>query len=155
MFLSGCPVERVVTPYSSYEPILADRSSLNSISYSSSKPIIKTGKIYAYKKYIFINEPDKGYHVIDNSDPSKPSAVGYIAIVGSHDIAIQNDILYTDNATDLLSIDITDVTKPRLVRRTINIFPDQAPPDNLPLPDEYSAKYRPANTIVVEWRKRK
>ncbi len=154
MMLWGCPVDSLPASYSVYEPILADRNSLNSLSFASPRPILQAGKVYSYKQYIFINEPDKGYHVIDNSDKTKPTPIGFISILASHDIAIQNDILYSDNATDLISVDISNLRQPKLVKRSINVFPNQAPPDNLPLREEYTPKNRPANTVVIEWRKR-
>ncbi len=153
--LLGCRAESIKPNYSTYEPILADRSSLNTIAFSAPRPIVTAGKIYAYKSYILINEVDKGYHIIDNQDPTKPTPIGFLSILASHDVSVQNDILFSDNATDLISVDISDITSPRFLKRTVNVFPKQAPPDNLPLLDEYNLEDRPANTIVIEWRKRK
>jgi len=153
--LLGCQAQTLDPRYSIYEPILAERSALNTISFTAPKPMVNRGKIYSYKSFILINELDKGYHVIDNSDQSNPRAVGFIAIPASHEVAIQNDILFSDNATDLISVNIADITQPRFLKRTVNVFPNQMPPDNLPLPDEYNEKDRPANTVVIEWRIRK
>ena len=150
-----CTVTDIEPRYSDYEPILADRSTLNTISFSVPIPIINTGKIYSYKTYILINEIDKGYHIIDNSNPAQPLNIGFLSILASHNVAIQNDILYSDNANDLVSVNITDISKPVFVERTENIFPIQDPPDNLPLLPEYDMNNRPTNTVIIEWRKRK
>ena len=36
------------------------------------QPLETSGKIYAYGDYIFVNEPYKGVHVIDNTNPAAP-----------------------------------------------------------------------------------
>jgi hypothetical protein len=74
-----------------------------------------TGKIYAYQNYIFINELKEGVHLFDNSDPANP-------IPGNVDIAIRNNIMFADNYTDLLTIDLSDVTNPVLAGRIENAF---------------------------------
>ena len=40
------------------------------IAVTSPEPIMDSGKIYAYKNYIFVNDIGRGFHVIDNSDPT-------------------------------------------------------------------------------------
>jgi hypothetical protein len=35
-----------------------------------------TGKIYVYQQYLFINEPEKGVHIFDNSSPNSPINLG-------------------------------------------------------------------------------
>ncbi|MBI3258751.1 MAG: hypothetical protein HYZ54_04640 [Ignavibacteriae bacterium] len=151
----GCEVPAVPTKYSEYEPILADRSILNTITFNEAKPIINTGKIYSYQNYILINELDKGYHVIDNSDPATPKNIGFLSILASREVVIRNGILYSNSSNDLISLDISDINHPKVISRTENVFPIQEPPDNLPLDPDYVANNRPANTVIIEWRRRK
>lgn len=150
----GCRFDSVEPQYSEYEPILASRSVLDRIEFTAATPVITTGKIYSYGNYILINEIDKGYHIIDNTDPSKPTDVGFLSILGSREVAVYNKVLYSDNATDLIAVDISDITHPRILSRTENIFPIQEPPDDLPPHPDYSPGQRPANTVIIEWRKR-
>jgi len=154
LLLVGCPVQTQPPVYSEYEPILADRSTLNSISFSAAIPVNTTGKIYSYNNYILINELNNGYHIIDNSDPTKPVNIGFLKIVASRDVVVRNNILYSDNASDLISVDVSDLAHPTIISRTENIFPMQDPPDNLPLLPEYVVNNRPPNTVIIEWRKR-
>ncbi len=83
----------------------------------------KPGKIYFYNNYIFINEQREGVHIIDNSNPASPVNIGFMPIPGNVDIAISNQVLYADNYTDLLTIDISDIDQPRLVKRSEEVFP--------------------------------
>ncbi|MBS1537342.1 MAG: hypothetical protein JST20_06300 [Bacteroidetes bacterium] len=155
LLLLGCPFNSALPPvYSEYEPILVDRSALSNISFSTAIPVSNTGKIYSYNNYILINEIDKGYHIIDNSNPINPKNVGFLKILASREVVIRNNILYSDNASDLISVDVSDIAHPTIISRTENIFPAQLPPDNLPLSPEYVVNNRPANTVIIEWRKR-
>jgi len=86
------------------------------------KPILDVGKIYAYGDYIFINEKLQGVHVIDNSNPSTPTAVSFIYIPGNEDISIKNNYLYADNAIDLVVFDISDITAITEVLRLEDVF---------------------------------
>ena len=38
----------------------------------------RTGKLYILGNYIFLNEIDKGIHIIDNAIPSSPKNVAFI-----------------------------------------------------------------------------
>lgn len=82
----------------------------------------KPGKIYFKDNYLFINEINEGIHVIDNSNPSSPTTLGFIKIRGNVDIAIRGNILFADSYIDLLSIDISDVRNPRTLQRTQDVF---------------------------------
>jgi len=100
-----------------------------------------------------INEIDKGFHIIDNSNPSTPKSIGFLSVLASHDAVVKNGILYCDNATDLISINFSDITKPTVIGRIQNVFPEQTPPDGLPLDPEYTPKNSPSNTVIISWRK--
>ncbi|MCX6353020.1 MAG: hypothetical protein NTX03_14355 [Bacteroidetes bacterium] len=111
------------TKYMSYDSLR------KSVSVGAIQPLKNPGKIYSYKNYIFINEVWKGIHVYDNTDPKNIKELSFISIIGNVDMAVQNDILYADNAVDLVQIDISDITKAREIRRVKNVFPYTLPPD--------------------------
>ena len=131
VFLSSCEdktIERykVASPvYLSYEDLRASVKTATSI-----PEIQQPGKIYFYNDYIFINEYQKGVHVIDNSDPSSPQTVTFINIPGNVDIAIKNDILYADSYVDLVVIDISDLNNVIERNRIIDAFPYTIPEIN-------------------------
>ncbi len=84
--------------------------------------INKAGKIYFKDDFIFINEYQKGIHVIDNSDPSDPQNVSFIEIPGNVDIAIKGNMLYADSYVDLLTIDISNLNDIKEVDRDEDVF---------------------------------
>lgn len=87
---------------------------------------VKTaGKIYLYKKYIFLNEPGSGIHVIDNSNPAKPNNISFINIPGNVDLAVKDDYLYADSYSDLVVFDISNPAKAVAKEFRNNVFPSQ------------------------------
>lgn len=99
----------------------------NSVSIVSPLPINESGKIYAYKDYIFVNDKYKGVHVIDNSNPSAPKKIAFIKIAGNVDISIKDDYLYADSLTDLMVLDISDINNITIVNRMENVLRDNVP----------------------------
>ena len=142
--------------YTEFTPILLTRSSLETS--ISLKPVTNIGnaaKIYYKDNFIFISERFKGVHIIDNTNPENPINKGYIAIPGCVDMAIKNDILYVDNAIDLVAINLTDAQKGTLnvVKRIANVFPEVAPPDGGTIPSKFNINNRPKNTFIIGWKK--
>lgn len=142
-------------PPSSYEPVLMPKEQLKqSIAFKEPQPLQEPGKIYMLGKYIYVNEKYKGVHVIDNTDPSNPVSVGFIRVPGCLDMAAKGTTLYVDNATDLVALDISNVSNPVETSREENVFPElEATPDGGYLPEQYTKANRPANSIIVDWIK--
>lgn len=116
--------KREVT-YIKSTPIYKSLSEIRAnIESEEARELASPGKIYFYNNYIFINETREGIHIIDNSNPATPNNLGFLAIPGNVDISVKNDILYADNYTDLLTIDISDVRNATLLKRTENVFPN-------------------------------
>lgn len=84
------------------------------------------GKIYIRGRYLFINEVNKGIHVIDNTNPSVPKAVSFINIPGNLDVAVSGNYLYADMFTDMLTININDPLNAKLEHVTPNVFPERS-----------------------------
>ncbi|WP_088339590.1 LVIVD repeat-containing protein [Robiginitalea sediminis] len=89
----------------------------NSLDIVAPQPIAQSGKIYAYADYVFVNEPYKGVHVIDNSNPASPRKTGFIRIPGNVDISVKGDYLFADSLSDLVVLDISDMGNIRPVAR--------------------------------------
>jgi hypothetical protein len=88
------------------------------------RPLDNPGKIYIYGDYLFISEPDKGIHILDNTDPANPRNINFINIPGTGDLAINESILYADNYIDLLAFDISDPEDIQMVKREEDVFPN-------------------------------
>ena len=76
--------------------------------------ITQQGKICFYDGYLYMSEPGKGIHIIDNRNPSSPAVVGFIELLGNADLAIRNDLLYADSYVDLVWFDISNPAIPAL-----------------------------------------
>jgi len=129
---SSCEQDDCSYSYISYEPIFMSYDEFRSVpvKLQTPRPLKNVGKIYFYNRYLFVNELNKGIHIINNSNPSAPVHVGFLNIVGNVDIAISGNILYADSYTDLLVIDMTVVTNPQLLQRINNTFNKQIFGDN-------------------------
>ena len=124
LFLQGClegetPEELVVQ---GMQPIYYSGDDINAISALPPQPITRLGKIYHKEPYIFMNDLQKGIHVVDNTDPTNPVKVGFWEIPGNKDISIKGDFLYVDNFQDLVCIDISDMQNIQEVSRVKNLY---------------------------------
>ncbi|MDR2383188.1 MAG: hypothetical protein LBD76_04795 [Prevotellaceae bacterium] len=134
--------------YYDYLAVYMDRNSLeNSVFYiEAGKEMKNPGKIYYKHPYLFINEKYKGVHIYDNTDPSNPVPKGFISAPGCLDMAVKDDIIYLDNAVDMVSFDLKNM---REVHRIPDVFPELAPPNSSARCDHN----HPAGLIIVEWTK--
>ncbi len=82
------------------------------------------GKITVAGNYIYLSEPYKGIHVIDNSNPSSPKNVSFINIPGNEDMAIAGKTLYADAYGDLVTFDISNPLDVVAKNFAANVFPD-------------------------------
>ncbi len=87
-------------------------------------PIEESGKIYAYKDYIFVNDKYKGIHIIDNRNPKRPVKKAFIKIAGNVDVSVKDNYLYADSLQDLLVFDISNIDNIRLTNRLQNVLQD-------------------------------
>ncbi len=94
----------------------------NDVDVISPVPILESGKIYAYKNYIFINDKNMGIHVIDNTDASNPKKISFIEIPGNVDISVKDDFLFADSLTDLVVLDISDMANIKQVNRLKDVL---------------------------------
>ena len=115
-FMANVPV------YMSYEEL---RSPLT---VSGGKELMQPGKIYFKDQFIYINEYQKGIHVVDLSDPENPTPKAFIEIPGNVDMAIRNNVLFADNYVDLLLIDISNPVQPLEIKRIEKLFEYVIPP---------------------------
>lgn len=124
---SGCMKDKVTRTYKIstpiYEVLTAFRESVRS---QAPVHIETTGKLTVIGKYIFLSEPLKGIHIIDNSNPSSPKNVSFINIPGNEDMAIKGNTLYADAYGDLVTFDISDPMHVTAKNFTANVFPDHS-----------------------------
>jgi hypothetical protein len=152
-YLTSCFYNRRDEPIdnifiSSYNPVTLDRDVFeNSIVILDEKEVVTSSKIYIIDNYIFINDKRTGFHIFDNSDTANPIKKKFLKIPGATDIAVRNNILYINQATDLvvLTLDFNDFSF-QVNKRLKNVFPELLSPDG-----EYFSEN---NKVVVNWIKK-
>ncbi len=125
--LSSCEDEVVTTySYRTQVPVLLKVNSFREaeIVIEPAKQLESPGKIYIFGDFLFISEPDKGIHILDNTNPASPRNLNFINIPGTADLAINSDVLYADNYVDLLAFDISDPRDIKLIKRETDVFPN-------------------------------
>jgi len=138
-----------VNEYTFWVPIFMKRADLEqSVKYvAESRPLKNPGKIYCKGDYIYVNELYKGVHVINNSNPVHPAKEGFIIIPGCMDMAVKGDILYVDNAVDLVAFDL--VSK-QVTQRIKEVLPEPSAPGYT----DYYPYNRPKDMILVAWKEK-
>ena len=120
--ITSCEDKKLQT-YKANVPIYMSYAELrNSFQVTNEEELEKPGKIYFKDQYMYINEYQKGIHVVDLSDPANPTKKAFINIPGNVDMAIKDNILYTDSYTDLVLIDISNPEQPTEVKRIEEMF---------------------------------
>ncbi len=111
---------------SAYEAIKMPRHEFeNTTQLHPPRTIVNSGKIYIKDHLLFINEVHEGFHVFDNSNPVTPENIGFLKILASTDLAIKNDVIYSNNGPDLIAIvsNLDNMTI-EISKRVVNTFPD-------------------------------
>src|SRR6476620_11254892 len=129
LFISACSKDKngKMQTYTIYSPVYKAKSEvLASINGVSTTNIVHAGKLYIKDNFIYLNDVNKGIHIIDNSNPSHPVQVAFLAIPGNLDIAIKGNILYADMYDELLALDIKDKHHSTITNTIKNFFTGRA-----------------------------
>jgi LVIVD repeat len=128
LMISGCLKDTLESTYTYtmarpvYRTAAEVRSSIKNL---SAEPVSAPGKMYLFGSYIFLNELNKGVHIINNSNPAAPVNEAFIAIPGCGDMAVLGNTLYADCYTDLMAIDISNPKAVVLKNYVPDLFPDR------------------------------
>ena len=124
--IQSCLKDKLTHTYTIFTPIYETKEAV-SLNIKSNPPreIELPGKLFVYGNYIFLNEIDKGVHIIDNTDPGNPVVKAFIDIPGNLDIAVKGNILYADMYQDLVAVDISDPLKAKLVKDLPGVFSER------------------------------
>lgn len=146
IILPACVKDKCTSRYSYWEPVYRTKAEVRAnIKNNTAKEIERPGKIYIRGNYIFLNEVDKGVHIIDNSNPSAPRQVSFVDIPGNLDMAVKGNILYADFYTDLVAIDISNPQSVTVKKFTENVFPERV----------WGNGFSPnPNMVIADWIKK-
>jgi len=127
LLFAGCMKDKITATYKISVPIYQTLSTFReTIKSQPSSDIINPGKLTVAGRYIFLSEPYKGIHVIDNINPSSPKNVAFINIPGNEDMAIKGNTLFADAYSDLVSFDISNPLNAVAKNFAANVFPDNS-----------------------------
>ena len=99
-----------------FVPVYESATSIASrVTVDEPQPYQQSGKVITYGDYIFINKPNEGIHVVDNSNPEAPVNLSFISLKGNLDLAIVDDYLYADMFSALVVLNIQDIQNPSVV----------------------------------------
>jgi len=142
----SCLKDKLTHSYTIYTPIYETKEQVAlNIKSNPAKEVQSPGNLFVYGNYIFLNEMDKGVHIIDNTDPSNPVDKAFIDIPGNLDIAVKGNILYADMYQDLVAVDISDPLHAKLVKTLPDVFAERY----------YANGFVASNSmVIVGWTKR-
>lgn len=146
LLLQSCVKDSCKRQYTYWVPYYKTKAEVRAnIKSNAPKDIEHPGKIYIRGNYIFLNEVDKGIHVIDNTNPQSPQRIAFIDIPGNLDMAVKGNMLYADLYTDLVTIDITDPHNVVLKKVNENVLPERVWTGSI---------YGNSSVVIVDWEKR-
>ena len=138
----SCIKDSMKQSYVYYRPVYKTKQEVRAaINSSTPKSIVNPGKLFYKDGYVFLNDLEKGVHIIDVRNPASPQVVAFVAIPGSVDLAVRGNILYADLTTDLVAIDISNPLQVKLTKVLEGVFPHR-----------YYNQFRADTTrIITEW----
>ena len=142
-FLTSCVKDECTRTYVFYEPVYKTTDEVRAnIKSNAPRKVERPGKLFILGNYIFLNETDRGIHVIDNANPSNPRNVAFIDMPGNIDLAVKGNTLYADAYTDLVTLDITNPLQVAVKSIKPNAFPYRY----------YSNGFRSdSSKVIVDW----
>ncbi len=141
VFIS-CFKDTVTEHYTFYRPLYKTKDAVfNNIKSGTAEPIVSTGKIFLKDNYVFLNDVNRGVHIIDYTNPNNPKKVAFIAIPGNVDMAVRGNILYVDCYTALVALDITNPLNVLLTKVLNGVFPHRI----------YSNFQPDTSLIITDW----
>lgn len=146
LLFSSCLKDKCTQTYTIFSPVYKTKQEVYAgIKSMPAKAITNPGKITLFGSYIFLNEINKGIHVIDNSNPSAPKNLSFIEMPGNVDLAVKGNRLYADLYGDLITLDITNPQQIGLVKVSSNVFPHRT----------YANGFvADTNRVIVDWNRK-
>jgi len=128
VLFTGCLKDKCeqTSAYKYFKPVYLSYADLRkAVKNTAATDLKDVGKVYYKDQFIYVNEINKGIHVIDNHNPSAPQNIVFINIPGNVDMAVKGNILYADSYIDLVAIDISNPASVTEVNRVTEVFPQR------------------------------
>ncbi|NVK34749.1 MAG: hypothetical protein HWE23_09735 [Rhodobacteraceae bacterium] len=155
MTLMGCyepPVDFPEGEVEGYEPIYSSEFD-ETVSVGESIEIVNPGQIYVKGELLLINEIGEGIHIIDNTDQTNPINRGFIRIQGSENMSSKDGVLYVNQYSSVLAIDVNDIQNIRVISKHSTLLRDDESEGNVPpATGYYFICPDPSKGEVIGWR---
>ena len=150
LLLSACDTDSSFFPdrVMGYAPVYVPLAELEDIRGLPPQPLRNPGRILIWQNYLLVNELYEGVHIIDNENPANPVQIGFIKILGNVEIGLKDNVLFADNYTDLITIDLTNFGNLTVSSRLEDVFEPALFP---PVTDTYFQCADTFQGIVVGW----
>jgi hypothetical protein len=139
-----------------YVPIYSRDPSLKKITSEPARTSLRGGKIYTVGSLLFQVELDSGIHVINYANPANPQNLGFIKSFLCKEVSVKDGLIYTNNLSDLVVIDIRNWSNVREISRVEGVFPDlvnQFPEKDALWEIIYFECPDPRKGTVIAWQK--
>jgi hypothetical protein len=147
----GCFKDKITKTYTVMSPVYTPISTiLAGINGNPSQSLSAVGKVYTKDQYIYVNDPAKGVHIIDNTDPTHPAQIAFLNIPGNWDMAIKGNTLYADLSSELLAIDISNPRQAQVTGRIHNLFSDLVNIGNGQV-ESFNSYMADSNLVITGW----
>ena len=93
---------------------------------SEPREISNAGLIIFEAPYLYVNEYNKGIHIIDNSNPSNPSPAGFLPIQNNKHFQVSDGIIFANRYHDIVAIDLRNHGQVKELQRIKNAYPDES-----------------------------
>lgn len=142
LFMQSCIKDQNLRKTTFYKPIYKTKQEVwANIKSAAPEELSSPGKIYYKDGFVFLNELNKGVHIIDVRNTSAPRNIAFIHIPGAVDMAVRGNILYADMYTDLVAVDITQPASVKLTHVEPGVFPRRY----------YAGFSEDTSKIITEW----
>ena len=143
VFLVSCTRDYVTETYTFFRPVYHTKDEVKAaIKSAPAEAIVHPGKLFVKGNYVFLNDINRGVHIINFSNPSAPENLAFVNIPGNVDIAVRGNYLYADCYTDLVSIDISDPQNVKLAGFSEGVFPQRI----------YDSGFYPdSSKVITDW----
>lgn len=109
--------------YERLTPLVASLEDIrSSFSVEESRTLENPKKIYVYQDLLFVVDEYQGFQILDNSDPSNPSPMQFVKLLGCTDVAVRNGIIYANQGPDLVSINYDGAGNLQIIQRAENVM---------------------------------
>jgi hypothetical protein len=142
VFVISCKKDTVSEHYTFFRPVYSTKEAVKAgIKSTGPQVVLNPGKLVMNGNFVFLNDIDRGIHIIDNSDPCRPKTVSFIPIPGCVDMAIKGSYLFADCYTGMVTMDISDPLNIIVTQFLDGVFPER----------NYSNFVADTARIILQW----